>query len=138
MDMDIKNASIAIATDDGVTVSSHFGRALFYEVLNLTDGKVVKRERREKARHLTFAPEGADGEHDHHHGEAHEQRHQMMTSSILDCQAVVVRRMGSGAVEHLREAKIFPILTSLHTIEEVVNAIKTDTLDNDPRRIHYH
>ncbi len=136
--MDIKNASIAIATDDGVTVSSHFGRALFYEVLNLSDGKVVKRERREKASHLIFASEGTDGEHNHHHGEAYKQRHQMMVSPILDCQAVVVRGMGTGAVEHLRGANISAILTGLHTIEEVVHAIATDTLDNDPRRIHQH
>ena len=36
--MDLRNASIAIVTDDGVTVSSHFGRARFYEVVTLSDG----------------------------------------------------------------------------------------------------
>ena len=46
--MDFKNSTIAIATDDGETVSSHFGRARFYEVLNFSDGKVTKRERRKK------------------------------------------------------------------------------------------
>ena len=44
--MDFKNSAIAIATDDGETVSSHFGRARFYEVLSFSDGKVIKRERR--------------------------------------------------------------------------------------------
>jgi predicted Fe-Mo cluster-binding NifX family protein len=134
--MDFKNAVIAIATDDGTTVSSHFGRAPFYEVLNLSDGKVVKRERREKAGHHSFGH--TEGEHGHHNGEAADQRHQSMVSPILDCQALIVRGMGQGAVEHVRRANILPMLTGLHTIEEVLSAIASNTLDNDPRRIHQH
>lgn len=134
--MDLKNAVIAIATDDGTTVSSHFGRARFYEVLNFSDGKVTKRERREKAGHHSFVQ--AAGEHEHHSGEAHEDRHQTMVSPVLDCQAVVVRGMGQGAVEHLRRSNLLPVLTELHTIDEVIAAIAAGTLDNDPGRIHQH
>ena len=46
--MENKTLSIAIATDDGITISQHFGRAMYYEVLSIENGKVVKRERREK------------------------------------------------------------------------------------------
>lgn len=129
---------IAIATDDGTTVSSHFGQAQFYEVLKLAEGKVVGRERREKAGHHSFA--SAEGEHDRGHDdhEAHEQRHRAMVSPITDCQAVVVRGMGQGAVEHLRQANLVPILTGLHTIDEVIGAISSGSLDNDSRRIHQH
>jgi len=136
--MDFKNAAIAIATDDGTTISSHFGRARYYEVINFAEGKVVKRERREKAGHHSFASEEADHEHGEHHGESHEHRHRSMVSSITDCRAVIVRGMGQGAVEHLRSSNLTPVLTSLHTIEEVISAISTDTLDHDPRRIHEH
>jgi predicted Fe-Mo cluster-binding NifX family protein len=134
--MDLKNASIAIATEDGLTVSSHFGRAPYYEVINLVDGKVVKRERREKAGHHSFGQ--SEGESGHHHGEAADQRHQTMVSPILDCQVLIVRGMGQGAVEHVRRANILPMLTGLHAIDEVINAIASDTLDDDPRRIHQH
>jgi predicted Fe-Mo cluster-binding NifX family protein len=139
--MDFKNAAIAIATDDGTTVSSHFGRARFYEVINFSDGKVTKRERREKAGHHSFAR--AEGEHTHHgdenhNHEEHEQRHQTMVSPILDCQAVVVRGMGQGAVEHLRRSNLLPVLTGLHTIEEIIGAVAAGSLDNDPQRIHQH
>ena len=132
--MDFKNSVIAIATDDGETVSSHFGRARFYEVLNFSDGKVTKRERREKAGHHSFGP--AEGGHEHHSGEAHEQRHQTMVSPVLDCQAVVVRGMGQGAVEHLHRSNLLPVLTGLHTIEEVIGAVAANSLDNDSNRIH--
>jgi predicted Fe-Mo cluster-binding NifX family protein len=134
--MDFKNAVIAIATDDGTTVSSHFGRAPFYEVLNLSDGKVLKRERREKAGHHSFGQ--TEGEHGHHDGEASDQRHQTMVSPITDCQAVIVRGMGQGAVEHLRKSNLTPVLTSLHTIDEVISAIANGSLDHNPLRIHQH
>jgi len=134
--MDFKNAAIAIATDDGATVSSHFGKASYYEVLNFADGIVTKRERREKAGHHSFG--SAEGGHEHHSGEAHEHRHQTMVSPVLDCQAVIVRGMGQGAVEHLRRSNLLPVLTGLHTIEEVIGAIASGSLDNDPRRIHQH
>ena len=134
--MDLKNSVIAIATDDGATVSSHFGRALFYEVLRFSDGKMIKRERREKAGHHSFGH--AEGEHEHHGGEAADQRHQTMVSPVLDCQAVIVRGMGQGAVEHLRRSNLVPVLTELHTIEEVIGAVAADSLDSDPRRIHQH
>lgn len=134
--MDLKNAAIAVATDDGETVSSHFGRAQYYEVLNFSNGKVTKRERREKAGHHSFAPiEGGEG---HHNSDAHEQRHQTMVSPIRDCQAVVVRGMGQGAVEHLRQANLLPILTALHTIDDVIGAVASGTLSSEPGRIHQH
>jgi predicted Fe-Mo cluster-binding NifX family protein len=132
--MDFKNGSFAVATDDGMTVSSHFGRARFYEVMNFVDGRLVTRERREKAGHHAFA----SGEKEGAPGVDHEQRHQSMISPIMDCQVVVVRGMGQGAVDHLRQAKLTPVLTSLHTIEEVIGAIGAGRLDHDPNRIHQH
>jgi len=134
--MDLKNAVIAIATDDGTTVSSHFGRARFYEIINFSDGKVTKRERREKAGHHSFG--SVEDDSGHHSGEAHEHRHQTMVSPIMDCQAVVVRGMGQGAVEHLRRLNLLAVLTELHTIEDVIGAVAAGSLDGDSRRIHQH
>ena len=136
--MNLRNAAIAIATDDGLTVSSHFGRARFYEVVTLSDGKVIQRERREKAGHHTFGSDQGEGRHEHPHGEESEGRHQTMISPIMDCQAVVVRGMGQGAVEHLRRSNVVPVLTQLHTIDEVIAAVANGSLEHDPRRIHQH
>jgi predicted Fe-Mo cluster-binding NifX family protein len=132
--MDYKNNTIAIATDDGTSISSHFGRAQFYEVLTFVNGELTKRERREKAGHHSFPQ--AEGEHVHHSGQEHQHRHHAMVASIPDCQAVVVRGMGEGAVEHFRQAHLIPVLTGLHTIDEVIRAVAADSLDHDPRRIH--
>lgn len=58
---------IAVVTDDGKTVSQHFGRALYYMVVTFEDGKVTATERRDKAGH-----HGAGGpQHEHASGERH-------------------------------------------------------------------
>ena len=61
-----------------------------------------------------------------------------MVSPVLDCKAVVVRGMGQGAVDHLRNSNLLPVLTGLNTIEEVIAAVAAGSLDSDLRRIHLH
>ena len=46
---------IAVISDDEVNISQHFGRAPFYVVLTVEEGKIVGRETRPKAGHHTFA-----------------------------------------------------------------------------------
>jgi hypothetical protein len=56
---------IAVITDDEQSISQHFGRAPYYLVVTIEDGKVVGRERRDKLGHAHFADEP-------HAAEAHE------------------------------------------------------------------
>jgi predicted Fe-Mo cluster-binding NifX family protein len=58
---------IALVTDDEETISAHLGRALYYVVVTIEDGKITGRETRDKAGHHTFA----DEPHDHEHGGGH-------------------------------------------------------------------
>ena len=69
---------IAVITDDGATISRHFGRAPYYAVFTVEDGAVVEREMRDKAGHAQFQAESqGDGDpqserehgHDHEHGQ---------------------------------------------------------------------
>jgi predicted Fe-Mo cluster-binding NifX family protein len=46
---------IAAITENGTTISQHFGRAPYYLVVTVEDGKVVSKEQRDKAGHHTFA-----------------------------------------------------------------------------------
>ena len=129
--MDVRNAKIAIVTDEGTTVSSHFGRALHYEVLTFHDGQIAQRERREK-----FSPhargEGEGMQHQHHEG-----NHGTMLAPIRDCQIVVARGMGNGAYMHLTSDGFTVYLTDLHTIDEVANAIATGNLHHNEGRVHH-
>lgn len=125
------NVKVAFATDDGTTISAHFGRARFYEVVTIDNGVVRHRERREKRFHG-----GPHGEHQ----SAHQDRgdHDLMVEPIKDCQIVVARGMGSGAYEHLRGATRSPILTATRTIDEAVREIIDGTIVNHSERVHQH
>ncbi len=131
--MDLNNAKIAVATDDGKTVSSHFGRAPLYAVLTIAEGKVVQIEQRQK-----FAPHASGGHHLVHDHAAHADHHSAMVQPIHDCQVVVARGMGDGAYIHLSEAGLVVILSNLHTIEEIAAAASSGALAHQPERVHHH
>jgi predicted Fe-Mo cluster-binding NifX family protein len=123
---------IAAITDDGKTISRHFGRARHYQVHHIENGTVVGRELRDKAGHHDFAHEH-EHDHDHRHEGRHDprghgfgagatSRHTRMIEAITDCDALLVRGMGQGAYAALEAAGIKPIVTDIETIEEAVRA----------------
>jgi predicted Fe-Mo cluster-binding NifX family protein len=130
---------IAVVTDDGETISAHFGRAMKYAVLTVEDGKVVARELRDKAGHHTF---GQQGPHSHEAGQPHGMgpeagsRHRQMLASIRDCDVVVARGMGGGAYQGILEAGMKPILTEISGVEEAALAAAAGTLSDHPERLH--
>jgi predicted Fe-Mo cluster-binding NifX family protein len=131
---------IAAVTDDGVTISPHFGRAQYYEVLTIENGAISKRERREKAGHQTF---GKLEKHHHWHGdepdEEHEGRHRkhaMMAATIEDCDVVLARGMGHGAYESMAHHNIKPIVTDIGSIDEAVRAVVDGTIVDHSDRLH--
>lgn len=141
--MEQQEKNIAFVTDNGETISAHFGRALYYEIVTLQNGKVVKRERREKAGHHSFGGdhrlEHNSGEHHHeHHGGDHDYKHEQMTAPIVDCSMLIARGMGMGAQEHLSAKGISVALTDLRTIDEAVAAYVAGNLQHNPRRLHVH
>jgi predicted Fe-Mo cluster-binding NifX family protein len=123
---------IAFVTDDGQTISSHFGRAIYYEVITIDGSGGVARERRQKTGHHT-AQHGEHHGNEHHHG-----AHGPMIEPILDCSHLVARGMGEGAHTHIRAAGITPILTDLHTINEALAAFTGGALTDNPNRLHQH
>lgn len=95
---------IAAASDDGQTISPHFGRAAFYVVLTIEDDKIIGREQREKMGHAHFAGETHAQEKDprgHGFAPAEQDRHFRMAETIKDCQFLLARGMGAGAYYNL-------------------------------------
>jgi hypothetical protein len=77
---------IAAVSDDGVSISQHFGRAPQYVVLTIEEGQIVANELRPKVGHHTFASQ----EHSHlAPGERHgcdagsEPKHRLMAEPSL-------------------------------------------------------
>ncbi len=129
---------IAVVSNDGETISQHFGSARFYVVITVEDGRVTGREVREKVGHAHFA-----GEHHHRHGAAPhgfepaaQSRHARMIQTIADCDVLLAGGMGVGAYESLRQAGIRPILTDIVRIDDAVQAYLEGRLEDHPERLH--
>ncbi|MBI5651409.1 MAG: dinitrogenase iron-molybdenum cofactor biosynthesis protein [Chloroflexi bacterium] len=121
------STKIAIATEDGTRISAHFGRAPYFEIVTVSDGKIVSRERRAKAFHQTHE------HHDHHHGDA---AHGDMLAAARDCVAIIAGGMGNGAYAFIQSAGIAPIITDEHDIERAARAYAAGTLPNRIERLH--
>jgi len=136
--MENKTINIAAVTDDGLSISQHFGRAAFYEVLFVENGKVVKRERREKLGHNNFAQE----EHNHHSGEQHgldehsHSKHVSMADAINDCQILLARGMGNGAYQSMLQLNIKPVVTDIKNIDEAVQAFINGSIIDHTEKLH--
>ena len=130
---------IAFVSDDEITISAHFGRAAWYVVLTVQDGKVTCREKRGKTGHAQFAGEshpGGSGTEPHGFDPASQERHRRMVNAIADCQVLVARGMGQGAAAHLKAMGIQPLLTELPTIDRAAEDFLQGRLVHRPERLH--
>ncbi len=129
---------VALITEDGKSISRHFGRAPYYLVLTIENGQNVNREMRDKLNHNHFANEP----HEHQPGQPHgfgaeeQDRHSRMAQPITDCEAVVCGGMGAGAYQSLQVAGIRPIVTDLYDIEEAARAYMEGKLVDHTERLH--
>ena len=129
---------IAAITEDGKTISQHFGRAPYYLVVTIEDGQIVNQEMREKLGHSHFANQPHDEEQGkpHGYGPTAEDRHSRMATSIADCQALLCRGMGMGAYESMQARGIQPVVTDIASIEEAVMAYIEGRLVDHVDRLH--
>ena len=95
---------IAFPTMDGQTISAHFGRSMGFLVLEVEKGQILGRELRANGQARPepsldpAEPGGCAGHGGHDHaGFVHQLR---------DCEAIVVRGMGGGALNAMRGAGI--------------------------------
>ncbi len=132
---------IAAVSDDGVTISQHFGRAPFYIVLTVKDDKIISREKRDKICHTHFAGEphaGHGGPAIAGHGFEPEsqKRHASMAETIADCDVLLARGMGAGAYESLWHVGVRPLVTDVADISEAVNAYLAGALTDHVEKLH--
>ncbi|MGQ9573420.1 MAG: NifB/NifX family molybdenum-iron cluster-binding protein [Dehalococcoidia bacterium] len=115
---------IAAVSDDGVHISQHFGRAPYYVVVTVEEGRIVDSETRPKAGHHTFVgqahPRLAPGER-HGYDPGSQAKHQSMAETIADCEVLIAGGMGWGAYESLKGYGIRPIVTDVADIREAIS-----------------
>jgi len=129
---------IAFITDDGKTISRHFGRASYYLVVEVEEGKVVNKEMREKMGHSQLTSPVAPhtpGE-GHGMGEESHRKHQSMAEVISDCQALVCGGMGMGAYQSMQSLGITPIVTQKSDIDQALEAYLKGELADQTDLLH--
>ncbi len=130
---------IAAVSEDGITISQHFGRAPFYIVLTVENSVVVNREQRDKMGHAQFGGEAHGSEEDprgHGFDPASQSRHSRMAAAIADCQVLLARGMGAGAYDSMLQAGIQPVVTDVQNIDDAVQAYIDHTLVDHTENLH--
>ena len=132
---------IAAVSEDGETISQHFGRAPFYVVLTVEEGKITLREKRDKMSHAQFAGEphgrhGAQASLGHGFEPESQNRHARMAETIGDCDVLLARGMGAGAYESLWHVGVRPLITDVADIDEAVKGYLAGTLTDHVEKLH--
>lgn len=129
---------VAVISDNGTDLSQHFGRAPYYIVFTIEDGKIIQRDQREKLGHNQFG----GGHHEHEHSLEHGQdaashgKHASMAEAISDCEALICGGMGMGAYESLKRLNIKPIVTDMTDAEAAVKAYVNGSLVDHTEKLH--
>ncbi len=129
---------IAAVTDDGVTISQHFGKAQYYMVLTVEDGKITAKDQRLRTNTCACGHDSGDdchGEHSHQSAES-QNKHMGMASAISDCDVILARGMGYGAYAGLKACNLEAIITDVANIEEAVGLYLQGKLDNYMEKLH--
>ena len=133
------NIKIAVITDDGSTISQHFGRAIYYLVASVENGQIVQRELRKKLGHAHFVDQPHTVEQPgqpHGMDAASHNRHLQMAETIADCEALLCRGMGRGAYESMKARGIRPVVTDIAAIDEAVMAYVKGTIVDRVEKLH--
>ncbi len=122
---------IAITTDDGETVSSHFGQAGYFKVVLVGEQGKLSSEIRNKPSHQ-------HNQAHHHEDSAAMHPGQAMLELISDCQVLITGGMGEPAYYRALAKNLRVILTGEKQIDQALEKFQNGTLISDERRIHKH
>ncbi len=134
----MNNFKVAVVSEDGTTVSQHFGMAPWYMVYTIQDGKLAATEKREKAGHHQMGNAHPHGSQTHGHVQdtASQDLHNRMASTINDCKVLITGGMGMGAYQSMKSNNIEPIVTDVRDIGQAVKLYLQGKLPNLKERLH--
>lgn len=115
---------IAVPTNDGVSISEHFGRSAAFLVFDTEAGKIKARELRTNgAKHSH--DQGACG---HQSTESNQHNHAGILAALEGCELVICAGMGQRAAEALEGQGTQVVVAGPASAEETVIAYLAGTL----------
>jgi len=135
--------TIGFVCDDPQTISAHFGRAPLVVAVTVEDGREIARDVRPRSEgghhhhHNHHHDHDHDHSHEHDHGHHHGD-HSPKFAELADCQVMIVRGIGSPALDHAQARGMAVYLVAQSSVDEALAAYLAGTLTSDARRVHHH
>ena len=108
---------IALPTNDGTSISEHFGRSAAFLIFEIENGQIKAREMKTNGAHH------AQGACDQHSTASKAHSHAGILAAIKGCEIVICAGMGSRAAEALKAGGVTQIVvTKAGPAEEIVSA----------------
>jgi predicted Fe-Mo cluster-binding NifX family protein len=128
---------VAIATNDGDYVYSHFGRAAYFKIYHIEGNQIVNVELRQRASGCC----STGGGHQQQQGcgcrDNSQQKHEELTAEISDCDTVIAGGMGRNSYESLRAQGFDVVLTDYAWTEEAITAyMENKIVSFSSERVH--
>lgn len=132
---------IALPSNDGTTVSAHFGRSRGFIIFETDNHHILKEEYREN--NVTGHAQGHhhDHDHDHHHGqgnENHTHSHAGILGVLSDCEVVIAGGMGHRLYTDLMAAGKKVYVTRENDARKAAELLLKDDLDHNPEVCCHH
>ena len=119
---------IAVATNNGETVTGHIGRCRAFMVYEIEGEKVLNKELRENS--FTNHRMGNHHHHEHSEGSGHHS-HAGLIEGLKDCSFLISSGGGWRVVEDLKQHNILTIFTDIELIEDAVTTFIKGELKNN-------
>ncbi len=126
---------IAIASDDRITVTQHFGRTRGFVVVTL-DGETDSREYVEN-RHTQHVL-GEEHNHTSQPQHAHGHSHDGILRALEGCSMVVAGGMGRRLRDDMDRVGVSAVITDQQTVDGVISALKAGSLQDHAGRSCNH
>jgi predicted Fe-Mo cluster-binding NifX family protein len=122
---------VAIASDDGQSISPHFGRTEGFMIFDIEGKNVKGKEYRKNT--FTGHMRGLEGE-------GHTQdKHQTIINALSDCKVVISNGMGRRLYDDLKMSGIEPIITTETKVQKALELyINSELTDNPEMGCDHH
>ena len=109
---------IAVPTNDGATISEHFGRSAAFLIFETENGQIKSRELKSNG----ASHSQAQGTCHHHSADNRPHSHAGILTALEGCDVIICAGMGQGAVEALKTCDTQILVTVPAPAEETVAA----------------
>ncbi len=121
---------VAVASDNGITLTGHVGRCEMFIVFEILKGEIINIEKRINSFTMHKIGDHQDGQHNHELTGSG--RHTGLIHGLKDCSYLICSSCGPGLVDDLFSTGVQIILTEEMEAEKAVKLFIEGKLVHDP------